>query len=222
MTNELQIMNVEGIECYEKDGIAYLKLDTVARGLGFIQTQTKNGTEYTSIRWETVFRYLEEIGFPNKLGKNDFIPESAFYQLAMKAKNDTAKAFQAKIANEVLPSIRKHGMYATSDIIHKMIASPEFGIKLLTTLKEEHERNASLQNENNKLQMQLDQSKEWYSIKRVASLNGCSWKRFDWRILKRESIEQGYEVRKIFDANYGEINTYHMKVWEAVYPEMEL
>lgn len=30
-----EIMNISGIECYEKDGTAYLKLETVARGLGF-------------------------------------------------------------------------------------------------------------------------------------------------------------------------------------------
>ena len=51
------IMNIQGIECYEKDGTAYLKLETVARGLGF--TQTKNGVEY--VRWETVNGYLEEL-----------------------------------------------------------------------------------------------------------------------------------------------------------------
>lgn len=32
----------------------------------------------------------------------------------------------------------------------------------------------------------------------------------------------GYGVRKIFDANYGEVNIYHMRVWESVYPDMEL
>lgn len=40
--------------------------------------------------------------------------------------------------------------------------------------------------------------------------------------LKRESERMGYGVRKIFDANYGEVNIYHMKVWEKVYPNMEL
>lgn len=74
MENALTTLTISGIDCYEKDGVAYLKLETVARGLGFTQTQNKNGTEYTSIRWETVNRYLEDFGFPNKLGKDDFNP----------------------------------------------------------------------------------------------------------------------------------------------------
>lgn len=120
--NELAILNINGVECFEKDGTAYLKLETVARGMGF--TQEKNGVEY--VRWETVDRYLKEIGFPNKLGKDkesltyvfaingerpEYIPENIFYRLAMKAKNEAAEAFQAKIADEVIPSIRKHGGY---------------------------------------------------------------------------------------------------------------
>lgn len=72
------IINVGGIECYEENGTAYLKLETVARGPGF--TQEKNGVEY--VRWETVDRNLSELGFPNKLGKDDFIPENVFYRLA--------------------------------------------------------------------------------------------------------------------------------------------
>ena len=72
------------------------------------------------------------------------------------------------------------------------------------------------------LETELDRSKEWYSIKRVAHLNGVSYKVFDWRRLKLESQRQGHGVKKIFDANYGEVNTYHMRVWEKVYPNMEL
>ena len=53
------IMNISGVDCYEKDGTAYLKLETVARGLGF--TQVKNNVDY--VRWETVNGYLEELGF---------------------------------------------------------------------------------------------------------------------------------------------------------------
>lgn len=72
------------------------------------------------------------------------------------------------------------------------------------------------------LQAQLDTSKDWYSIKRVAALNNVSWKTFKWRRLKEVGERMGYEVKKIFDANYGSINAYHKDVWEAVYPDYEL
>lgn len=213
--NDLMILNISGIECFEKDGTAYLKLETVARGLGFTKTEIKNGVEYNTVRWERVFGFLDEIGFDHKWAKDGYIPENVFYRLAMKAKNETAEKFQAKIADEVIPSIRRHGAYMTSDTIDKMINSPEFGIKLLTALKDEQDKRKSLEAE-------LDRSKEWYSIKRVAHMNGVSHKAFDWRKLKIESQRQGSGVKKIFDANYGTINVYHMNVWEKVYPLMEL
>lgn len=112
--NELQISNIDGIECYEKDGTAYLKLETVARGLGF--TREKNGTEY--VMWDRVMKYLTEIGFHTcaengipTCRHSDYIPENIFYRLAMKAKNETAEKFQAKVADEIIPSIRKTGGY---------------------------------------------------------------------------------------------------------------
>ena len=148
-----EIINIQGIECYEKDGTAYLKLDTVARGLGFVQTQNKNGTEYTSIRWETVFRYLEDIGFPNKLGKDDFIAENVFYRLAMKAKNETAERFQAFIADEVIPSIRRHGVYMTPETLEAAILNPDTLIKLCTALKEEQDKRKALEAANSALTM---------------------------------------------------------------------
>lgn len=105
--NELNTINISGVECYEQNGTAYLKLETVARGLGF--TQEKNGIEY--VRWDRIEGYLLEMGFPHKWGKNDFIPENIFYRLAMKAKNEVAEKFQAKVADEIIPSIRKTGGY---------------------------------------------------------------------------------------------------------------
>jgi len=106
--NGLQIFEIGGMKCYEKDGMAYLELEAVARGLGFTQ-EKKNGIEY--VRWETVRSYLEKYGFPSEMGKDDYIPENIFYRLAMKAKNETAEKFQAFVADEVIPSIRKHGGY---------------------------------------------------------------------------------------------------------------
>ena len=107
MENKLQITNISGVDCYEKDGMAYLKLEAVARGLGF--TDNSKGVEY--VRWNTVKQYLADIGFSQEVAKTDYIPENVFYRLAMKAKNETAERFQALVADEVIPTIRKTGGY---------------------------------------------------------------------------------------------------------------
>ena len=59
------IMNIGGMDCYEENGVAYLRLETCARGLGF--TDTKNGVEY--VRWNTVTRYLSDFGFSQQVAK---------------------------------------------------------------------------------------------------------------------------------------------------------
>lgn len=115
-----EVITIGGVDCYEKDGVAYLKLETVARGLGFSRVAA-SGNEV--VRWETVRKYLEELGVPTswhgdspQVGKDglpEFIPENLFYRLAMKAKNETAEKFQALVADEIIPSIRKTGCYGT-------------------------------------------------------------------------------------------------------------
>lgn len=57
--------NICGVDCYEQNGVAYLRLENVARGLGF--TQEKNGVEY--VKWERVSSYLKELGFSPEVGK---------------------------------------------------------------------------------------------------------------------------------------------------------
>jgi prophage antirepressor-like protein len=106
MKEIMKITNIDGMQCYEKDGTAYLNLETVARGLGFTQTAA-SGNEV--VRWERVNKYLNELGVP--ISGDKFIPENIFYRLAMKAKNATAEAFQAKVADEIIPAIRKTGGY---------------------------------------------------------------------------------------------------------------
>jgi prophage antirepressor-like protein len=109
--NELQVLNIEGVDCYEQDGIVYLKLENVAKGLGFTTVAT-SGNEI--IRWKRVEGYLTEIGFQPQVAediKDSYIPENVFYRLAMKAKNKVGEMFQAKVADEIIPSIRRNGSY---------------------------------------------------------------------------------------------------------------
>lgn len=51
------------------------------------------------------------MGFSQHFGKGDYIPETMFYLLGMKASNKKAKEFQMWLATEVIPSIRKHGVF---------------------------------------------------------------------------------------------------------------
>lgn len=76
------------------------------------------------------------------------IPEGDIYRLIIKAadqsKNEDiqkkAKIFERWIFDEVLPSIRNHGLYATDEIIKCIINNPEIGIQLLTKYKEEEDK----------------------------------------------------------------------------------
>ena len=70
-----EIKTICNVSCYEKDGVAWLNLEAVARGLGFTQPQNKGGTEYTSIRWETVNRYDEPNLFVSVNGYNCLLPK---------------------------------------------------------------------------------------------------------------------------------------------------
>lgn len=112
-TNNLTPVLISGVSCYEHDGTAYLKLEDVARGLGFTEVAA-SGNE--CIRWRTVRKYLEDLGIATCCDGHlpEYIPENIFYRLAMKAKNETAEKFQALVADEIIPSIRKTGAYSVS------------------------------------------------------------------------------------------------------------
>lgn len=94
-----------------KDGSISINAEDTARGFGF--TQIKNKKEY--VRWETLNTYCKEFGFSQQVGKDDFIPESLFYLLGMKANNDVARKFQTWLAIDVIPAVRKTGQYKTQN-----------------------------------------------------------------------------------------------------------
>lgn len=79
------------------------------------------------------------------------INESGLYSLILYSKMPSAKKFKRFITSEVIPSLRKHGMYATEETIDKILLNPDFGIRLLNELKEEREKTKILKNENEQL-----------------------------------------------------------------------
>ena len=144
-----EVLNINNVRGYldKETGTAYLNAEDVARGFGFIQRQNKGGKEYVSIRWSTVNSYLHSFGFPQNVGENDFLPENMVYRLGFKASNEVAQKFQAVLADEVLPAIRRHGAYLTPEKVEEVLLNPDTLIKLATELKAEREarKNAELE-----------------------------------------------------------------------------
>ena len=144
-----QIMQVEGVHGYaDEKGTVWLNVEDVARNLGFVQVHkervTTDGYSYSAVRWERVNGYLAEFDCP-PVKSGDFIPENIFYRLAMKASNAAAKKFQVKVADEILPTIRKHGLYMTPAAAEKILYNPDFIIGLAQQVKQaQAERDAAL------------------------------------------------------------------------------
>ena len=116
-------------------------------------------------------------------------------------KLDSAKEMAMLERNEKGKQVRRYFIQVEKKYKEKL--KPKVPQTYLEALKEL----VAVEEEKERLQLELDRSKDWYSIKRVAALNGVTWKIFDWRKLKKVGEQKGYEVRKIFDANYGEVNT---------------
>ena len=76
-------------------------------------------------------------------GKQDLviINESGMYSLVLSSKLPQAKEFKRWVTSEVLPTIRKHGMFATDELLD----NPDFAIATLQKLKEEREAKKQLE-----------------------------------------------------------------------------
>lgn len=113
----------------------------VATALGY-----KDATNALKLHCKGVVFY-HPLETPGGIQQVRFITEGDLYRLIFNSKLPEAEKFEAWVVDEVLPSIRKHGMYATPTTIEEMIANPDMAIKLLTTLKEERAARAKAEAE---------------------------------------------------------------------------
>lgn len=208
---KLETLNIDGIECYELDGVAYLKLEAVARGLGFTRV-ANSGNEV--VRWERVNKYLAEFGVPT-CGHDDFIPENIFYRLAMKANNAAAEAFQKKIADEVIPSIRKHGAYLTPEKVEEVLLNPDTIILLATRLKNEQEERMRLE-----AQIEADAPKVELAEQCLMASNSISLNEFCKVLYRENDLEIGshrlfrfLREHKVLQANNLPYQSYMQRGW---------
>ena len=68
------------------------------------------------------------------------VSEPGLYSLILRSRKPEAKAFKQWIIHEVVPSIRKRGLYATEAVMDRILDDPDFGISLLQQYKFEREQ----------------------------------------------------------------------------------
>lgn len=187
--NELQIFNnpeFGEIRAMEIDGEPWFVGKDVAAALGY------------SDAFGALKKHIDEddklvcqIDSAGQKRDATLINRSGVYSLILSSKLPNAKKFKHWVTAEVLPTIEKHGAYMTPDTLDKMIASPEFGIRLLTALKEE-------QNKNRHLAAQAEEDKPKVLFADSVAASHTSILIFDLaKILKQNGVDIG--GNRLFD-----------------------
>lgn len=143
--NELQIFeNSEfgTIRMLEVDGEPYFVGKDVAEILGY-QNASKALIDHVDKEDKLNNESLSSIGQRGGW----LINESGLYSLVLGSKLPSAKKFKRWVTSEVLPSIRKHGMYAEDELLD----NPDLLISVAKKLKEEREKNKALKAENERM-----------------------------------------------------------------------
>lgn len=122
------------VNVFEYSGEVYFELYSVGMALG--QTKEAKGRLYP--RKERIDENVKNADIKPVVHNGQlWITEAQLYDLMFEVHTDKVKPFRRWVTNEVLPSIRKNGIYATDNVIDQILNNPDFGIALLTTLKEE-------------------------------------------------------------------------------------
>lgn len=146
------------------------------------------------------------------------INESGLYSLILSSKMPNAKQFKRWVTNDVLPSIRKHGVYATNDFIKKSLEDPAWAISVLQELQAKEEKIAIQAQQISEMQPKASyydlilQNKSTLPITKIAKDYGMSGRKMNdllhdlgiqykmgktW-ILYQEYADQGYTQSRTF------------------------
>lgn len=146
--NELEIFNnpeFGQIRATEINGEPYFVGKDIAEALGYAKPENALAAHVDGE--DKTITLIQGTGSNYKTNAT-VINESGVYALVFSSKLPKAKEFKRWVTSEVLPTIRKHGAYATPATIESIIADPDNGIRLLQALKEEQEKRKELEAKN--------------------------------------------------------------------------
>lgn len=132
--NQLQIFeNPEfgAVRTVEIDGEPWLVGKDVADDLGY-----QNGSRDINRHVDEEDRKKMMIFDGNQNKETIVINESGLYSLVLSSKLPTARKFKHWVTSEVLPSLRRHGLYAADELLN----NPDLMIRAMEELKAERAR----------------------------------------------------------------------------------
>lgn len=224
------------IRTIEKDEEVWFVAKDIAAALGY--NEASNAARlFATIpeEWKGVNPIHTLGGMQNML----CISEQGLYFFLGRSDKPKALPFQKWIAGEVIPSIRKHGMYATPLTVEQMIADPDSVIAILQALKEERAKRqyaertkawigskreatamataSKYSRENEKLKEQIGYSKNYKQVKAISwlkdyfKLSKVAYQQIGKK-LNKLSKSLGFAVKELEDSNYGTIKSYNVEV----------
>ncbi|EFL54678.1 phage antirepressor Ant [Finegoldia magna] len=128
-------------------------------------------------------------------GMTNIVSEYGLYNLILASRKKEAKKFKRWITHEVIPSIRKHGAYMSSEVIEKTLSDPDYLIRLATNLKEEKAKRALAE-----AQIERDKPKVLFADTVSSSNQSCLVGELA-KLISQEAIRRGEINKKIGQNN---------------------
>lgn len=128
-------------------------------------------------------------------GMTNIVSEYGLYNLILASRKKEAKKFKRWITHEVIPTIRKHGAYMSSDVIEKTLSDPDYLIRLATNLKEEKAKRALAE-----AQIERDKPKVLFADTVSSSNKSCLVGELA-KLISQEAIRRGEIDKKIGQNN---------------------
>lgn len=213
--NELQIFNFDSkeVRTVVVNEEPYFVGNDVAKALGY--SNYKNAiTNHVDIE----DKLSTQIKYAGQRRKVIAVNESGLYSLIFSSKLDSAKRFKRWVTSEVLPAVRKHGIYASDSVIEQTMKNPDYIITVLTEFKKERESRLVAEQQVQELKPKATyydlvlQNKSLLSVSKIAKDYGMSAMRMN-KLLHELGIQykQGdiwLLYAKYQDKGYTQTSTY--------------
>lgn len=94
-----------------------------------------------------------------------YVSEKDVYRLIMRSNLPYAEKFQDWVCDEILPSIRKHGVYMSNEAIERTLADPDYLIRLAKQLKEERQKRIEIEEKNINKQLKYYKYEQYTNVR---------------------------------------------------------